>query len=136
YSFIHHTDVSDGSLPPTPFYEHLARHVPRQKITGGVRVDGVYVCDTANPLFKEALRFFTDETVTSFLLPQNEAVYHTTGIDSLQLAYTVEKESIIFSSETGRTMKGRFQEEKLSFRVTYPNGQQDSRWYSFVPFED
>lgn len=136
YSFIHHTDVTGGKLPPTAFYEHLERYAPRRKIVGGVRVDGVYLCESSNPLFKEALRFYANETVTSFIMAQMENVTHTVGNDGDHLTYAVEDEIIEFAFRSGRNMTARFKDNKLSVRVTYPNGQQDSRWYNFVPFED
>ena len=136
YSFIHHTDVRDGNLPSTTFYDHLARHAPRRKLAGGVRVDGVYICESTNPFFSEALRFYINETVTSFLLPQNETLTPEVGQDTEQLAYTVEDELISFEFKSGRNMIGRFKDSKLSVRIEYPNGQKDSRWYSFVPFEN
>lgn len=136
YSFIHHTDVRNEDLPPTSFYDHLERYAPRRKLAGGVRVDGIYLCETDNPLFKEALRFYANETVSSFIIPNNEVVNHSVGNDSENLAYQVEDEIIQFEFKSGRNMSGRFKDSKLSVRVTYPNGQPDSRWYNFVPFEN
>jgi hypothetical protein len=136
YSFIQNTDVRNGDLPPNTFYDHLERYAPRRKLAGGVRVDGIYLCESSNPLFKEALRFYANETVTSFILPQDAHVTHFVGNDAEQLAYNVEEEVILFAFKSGRSMFGRFKDNKLSVRVEYPNGQKDSRWYNFVPFVD
>lgn len=136
YSFIHHTDVSNEDLPPTSFYDHLERYAPRRKLAGGVRVDGIYLCESDNPLFVEGLRFYANDTVSSFIIPKNEAMTYETGNDADNLAYQVEDETIQFEFKSGRNMSGRFKDSKFSVRVTYPNGQSDSRWYNFAPFED
>lgn|GEM_PF-4736084 len=136
YSFIHHTDVCGGALPVSTFYDDLARHVPRQKIAGGIRIDGIYICDTSSPLLREALRFYSNETVSTFLLGHDTPLTPSTGDDTDSQHYTADKKAIRFTTSNGRKMKGQFKDEQLSFRITYPNGQQDSRWYSFFPFED
>ncbi|MGB7339136.1 MAG: toll/interleukin-1 receptor domain-containing protein [Phototrophicaceae bacterium] len=136
YAFIHHTDVRDAYLPSTSFYDHLERYAPRRKLAGGVRVDGIYLCESSNPLFKEALRFYADETVTTFILGNDDPILYSLGNDAEQLAYTVDEDSIQFVFRSGRDMIARFKDDKLSVRVTYPNGQKDSRWYTFMPFEE
>ena len=82
YSFIHQTDARDGNLPPSIFYDHLARHAPRRKLAGGVRVDGVDICESTNPFFSEALRFYINDSVTTFLLAQNETLTPQVGQDA------------------------------------------------------
>ncbi|MEM9952126.1 MAG: toll/interleukin-1 receptor domain-containing protein [Chloroflexota bacterium] len=136
-SKFHITDVTDGRLPSSNFYNHLERFAKRQKIMGGVRVDGIYLCDNSNPLFQEALRFYADETVTNFIMSNDEAISRTLGNDGDQIIYDVDDESVItFAFKSGRNMTARFKDSKLSVRIEYPNGQKDSRWYKFVPFED
>ena len=136
YQFIHHTDVRDGSLPSSQFYDRLERYTPRQKTAGGVRVDGIYLCNTKNPLFREALRFYADESVASFIIPVNETISRKAGNESELLDYTVQDDLIQFAFQSGRNMTARFKDSKLNVRIKYPNGQRDTRWYTFVPFED
>ncbi|MEO1289314.1 MAG: toll/interleukin-1 receptor domain-containing protein [Chloroflexota bacterium] len=47
-SQYHITDVSGGRLPSPNFYNHLETFASRQKIAGGVRVDGIYLCESGN----------------------------------------------------------------------------------------
>ncbi len=136
YSFIHHTRVLNGELPSASFYDHLERYAPRRKLAGGVRVDGIYLCETDNPLFKEALRFYANERVASFILKKGDDITHSAGNDADHLTYLVEDETIQFEFKSGRNMSGRFQETKLRFRITYPDIPQETRYYTFIPFED
>ncbi|MEL7432882.1 MAG: toll/interleukin-1 receptor domain-containing protein [Chloroflexota bacterium] len=138
YSFVHHTDVQDGRLPDATFYDHLARFSPRRKLAGGVRVDGVYVCERSHVIFNEALRFFTNQTVASFMMRPETDIEAALGNDGDQFSYDVESDTdeIVVTLHSGRTMIGKFKQGELHVRVEYPNLPPDYRAYTFKPFDD
>lgn len=139
YAFVHYTDVRDKRLPDAAFYDQLARVAPRRKLVGGVRVDGVYVCERQHVIFSEAPRFFTNQTVASFMIPPNTTVESTLGNDGDSFSYEVENgtDEIVVSLQSGRTMIGKFKDDgQLHVRVEYPNSPPDYRAYTFMPFDE
>jgi hypothetical protein len=135
YAFIHYTDVRNNGLPDANFYEHLGHFAPRHKIAGGVRVDGVYLCKREKALFHEGLRFYANQSVTSFMLKPNAKLNNRVGSDEEAMAYRVEDEEIRFEMKTGRALICRFRGTELTVRVEYPSLPPDFRAYEFVPFE-
>jgi hypothetical protein len=134
YTFRNYTDVSSLALPPNSFYEDLARVVPRQKIPGGVRIDGIYLFRPPNSKLCEALRFYSNQCVSHFMVNADAEIDNTIGSDREIMGYRLADDEIRFEMG-GRSLFCKHKEANLAVRVEYPKARADHRSYEFVPFE-
>jgi hypothetical protein len=134
YTFRNYTDVSNLALPSNAFYEDLGRVVPRQKILGGVRIDGIYLFRPANSKLCEALRFYSNQSVSHFMMNANIDIDNSLGSDKEAIVYRLAEDEICFE-KGGRSLFCKQKDATLAVRVEYPQGRPDFRAYEFVPFE-
>lgn len=135
YTMLNYTDVSNKSLPPSSFYDDLARLVPRQKILGGLRIDGVYLFKPPNSRYFEVMRFYPNQSVKHFMVSASIHIDEAIGGDTEALGYQFNDEEVRFEMQGGRCLICKQKDMNLAVRVEYPQGRPDFRAYEFVPFE-